>query len=161
MGVRIGRAERSMKIALRNNKDFWAGIMLIAVGAASIFIARGYPFGSTMRMGPGYFPSMLGGILALFGIYVLIIGLRSGEKITVHCSLRALIILTLSLVAFGFLMTHAGFIPAMAVLIFGSSSAGRDFKFVEILLLTVILTGLSVAIFIWGLGLPYPLIKGF
>jgi hypothetical protein len=150
-----------VKIALRNNKDFWAGIMLIAVGAASIFIARGYPFGSTMRMGPGYFPSMLGGILALFGIYVLIIGLRSGEKITVHCSLRALIILTLSLVAFGFLMTHAGFIPAMAVLIFGSSSAGRDFKFVEILLLTVILTGLSVAIFIWGLGLPYPLIKGF
>jgi predicted PurR-regulated permease PerM len=47
------------------------------------------------------------------------------------------------------------------VLIFGSASAGRDFKFVEILLLTVILTGLSVAIFIWGLGLPYPLIKGF
>jgi hypothetical protein len=68
-----------LKIALHNNKDFWAGIMLIAVGAASIFIARGYPFGSTMRMGPGYFPSMLGGILALFGIYVLIIGLRSGE----------------------------------------------------------------------------------
>ena len=135
--------------------------MLIAVGAASIFIARDYPFGSTMRMGPGYFPSMLGGILALFGIYVLIIGLRSGEKITVHCSLRALIILPLSLVAFGFLMTHAGFIPAMAVLIFGSASAGRGFKFVEILLLTVILTGLSVAIFIWGLGLPYPLIKGF
>ena len=40
-----------MKIELRSNKDFWAGIMLIATGAASIFIARGYPFGSTMRMG--------------------------------------------------------------------------------------------------------------
>ena len=135
--------------------------MLIAIGAASIFIARDYPFGSTMRMGPGYFPSMLGGILALFGIYVLIIGLRSGEKITVHCSLRALIVLPLSLVAFGVLMKHAGFIPALVVLIFGSASAGREFKFVEVLLLTVILTGLSVAIFIWGLGLPYPLIKGF
>jgi hypothetical protein len=150
-----------LKIALYHNKDFWAGIMLIATGAASIFIARDYPFGSTMRMGPGYFPTMLGGILVLFGIYVLIIGLRSGEKITVHCSLRALIVLSLSLVAFGFLMTHAGFIPALAVLIFGSASAGREFRFVEILLLTVILTGLSVAIFIWGLGLPYPLIKGF
>jgi hypothetical protein len=150
-----------MKIELRSNKDFWAGIMLIAFGAASIIIARGYPFGSTMRMGPGYFPSMLGGILALFGLYIMIIGLRRGEKITVHCSTWALIVLPFSLIAFGVLMTHAGFIPAMAVLIFGSASAGRDFKFVEVLLLTVILTGLSVAIFIVGLGLPYPLIKGF
>jgi hypothetical protein len=131
-----------MNTALRNNKDFWAGIMLIAFGAASIFIARGYPFGSTMRMGPGYFPTVLGTILVLFGIYV------------------ALLVLPLSLIAFGVLMTHAGFIPAMALLVFGSASAGREFKFVEVLLLTVILTGLSVAIFIWGLGLPYPLIKG-
>jgi hypothetical protein len=135
--------------------------MLITIGAASILIARGYPFGSTMRMGPGYFPSVLGAILLLFGIYVMIIGLRRGEKIAVHCSLRALIVLPLSLVAFGVLMTHAGFIPALVVLIFGSASAGREFKFVEVLLLTVILTGLSVAVFIWGLGLPYPLIKGF
>ena len=150
-----------MKIELRHNKNFWAGVMLIAIGAASIFMARGYPFGSTMRMGPGYFPSMLGGILVLFGIYVMIVGLRTGEKIAVHCSLRALIVLPLSLVAFGVLLPLAGFIPALAVLIFGSASAGREFKFVEVLLLTVILTTLSVAIFISALGLPYPLIKGF
>ena len=150
-----------MNIALRNNKDFWAGIMLMAFGAASIFIARGYPFGSTMRMGPGYFPSVLGAILVLFGVYVMIVGLRKGEKIAVRCSLRALIVLPLSLIAFGVLMTHAGFIPAMAALIFGSAAAGREFKVVEVLLLTVLLTGLSVAIFSWGLGLPYPLIKGF
>ena len=149
-----------MKIELRNNKDFWAGIMLSAAGAASIFIARGYPFGSAMRMGAGYFPTILGGILVLFGLYVMIIGLRTGEKIAVHCSLRALIVLPLSVVAFGILMAHAGFIPALAALIFGSASAGRDFKFSELLLLTLILTGLSVAVFIWGLGLPYPLIKG-
>jgi len=150
-----------MKIALRNNKDFWAGIMLIAFGAASILTARGYPFGSTTRMGPGYFPSMLGAILVLFGIYVTIVGLRRGEKITVHCSTRSLIVLSLSLVAFGVLMAYAGFIPALAVLIFGSALAGREFKYFEVLLLTLILTMLSVAVFIWGLGLPYPLIKGF
>lgn len=150
-----------MKIELRNNKDFWAGIMLIAAGAASILIARGYPFGSTMRMGPGYFPSMLGAILVLFGLYVMVTGLRTGEKIEVHCSHRALIVLPLSIVAFGVLMAHAGFIPALAVLIFGSASAGREFKFVEVLVLTLMLTALSVAVFIWGLGLPYPLIKGF
>ena len=150
-----------MKIELRKNKDFWAGVMLIATGAASILIARGYPFGSTTRMGPGYFPTMLGGILVLFGIYIMIVGLRTGEKITVPCSKRSLIVLSLSLVAFGVLMTYAGFLPALAVLTFGSASAGQQFKFSEILLLTLILTGLSVAVFIWGLGLPYPLVKGF
>jgi hypothetical protein len=149
-----------VKIDLRN-KDFWAGTLLIAIGATAFFIARGYPFGGTTRMGPGYFPSMLGGILVLFGSYVTANGLRKGEKIAVHCSLRALIVLSVSLVAFGVLMTHMGFLPAMAVLIFGSASAGREFKFVEVLRLTLILTGLSVAVFIWGLGLPYPLIKGF
>ncbi len=150
-----------MKVELRSNKDVWAGIMLIATGAASIFIARDYPFGTTMRMGPGYFPSLLGGILILFGSYVMVVGLLSGEKIEGHCSLRALIVLPLSVVSFGVLTTHAGFMPALAVLIFGSASAGKGFNFVEVLLLTVILTGLSVAVFIWGLGLPYPSIKGF
>jgi len=150
-----------MKIEFRNNKDFWAGIMLIGTGAVSIFIARDYPLGSTMRMGPGYFPSMLGGILVLFGIYVMILGLRRNEKIQGPWPLRALIVLPFSLVLFGVLMKHAGFIPALAALIFGSAAAGREFKFVEVLLLTVVLTGLSVAVFIWGLGLPYPVIKDF
>jgi len=150
-----------MKIECRDNKDFWAGIMLIATGAASIFIARHYPFGSTMRMGPGYFPSILGGILVLFGVYVTILGLLRNEKIQGRWSPRALMVLPFSLVLFGVLMKHAGFIPALAVLIFGSAAAGREFNFVEVMLLTVILIGLSVALFIWGLGLPYPLIRGF
>src|SRR5262245_36385674 len=149
-----------MKIGVCNNKDFWAGVLLIALGGAAIFIARDYPFGSTMRMGAGYFPSVLGGILVLFGIYIMAAGLRAGAMITVHCSPRALVLLSLSLIAFGVLMTYGGFIPALAALIFASASAGREFKFVEVLLLTVILTALSVAVFVWGLGLPYPLIKG-
>jgi hypothetical protein len=150
-----------MKIEWRNNKDFWAGIMLIIIGAASIVIALGYPFGSTVRMGPGYFPSILGGILVLFGLYIMVVGLRTNEKMTVRCSPRALIVLSLSLLAFGVLMKHAGFVPALVTLVFGSASAGREFRLAEVLLLTLALTGFSVAVFIWGLGLPYPLIKGF
>ena len=150
-----------MNVDIRNNKDFWAGVMLIATGLASILIARDYPLGSTFRMGPGYFPSVLGGILTLFGLSLLIKGLRSSEKITGSWSLRALIMLPLSFVLFGVLMDHAGFVPALAVLIFGSATASSEFKLVEVALLTVVLTALSVGIFIWGLGLPYPLLAGF
>jgi hypothetical protein len=150
-----------MNVDIRNNKDFWAGAMLIATGLAAVFIAREYPFGSAFRMGPGYFPSVLGGVLALFGLVLLVRGLRNSEKIVGGWSLRALIVLPLSFVMFGALMDHAGFVPALVVLIFGSAAGGSEFKFGEIALLTVVLTVLSVAIFIWGLGLPYPLLVGF
>jgi putative tricarboxylic transport membrane protein len=112
-------------------------------------------------MGPGYFPRVLGGILVLFGLYVMVRGLRINEKIRGNWSVRALIVLPLSMVLFGVLMELAGFIPALAVLIFVSAASGREFKVKEVLLLTVFLGVLSVAMFIWGLGLPYPLIKGF
>jgi hypothetical protein len=149
-----------MKLELRSNKDFWAGMMFAGTGAGAMFMARHYPFGTTLRMGPGYFPIVLSGILILFGIYVMLRGLRKNEKIQGNWSLRALIILPLSIVVFGILMDLAGFIPALAALVFISAASGREFRFVEVLLLTLFLGGLSVAMFIWGLGLPYPLIKG-
>lgn len=150
-----------MKMAFLNKKDFWAGMMLLGIGAAAMFIARDYRFGSALRMGPGFFPSILGGILIAFGVCIMAVGLRSGEKTQSSLSLRALVMLPLSLVLFGVLIEKAGFLPALAVLVFVSAASGREFKFVEVLLLTALLTVASVALFIWGLGLPYPLIKGF
>ena len=150
-----------MQLELRNNKDFWAGMTFTGTGAVAMFIARKYPFGTTLHMGPGYFPRVLGGILILFGIYIMLRGLRSNEKIEGNWSVRALIVLPFSMVLFGLMMEHAGFIPALVALVFGSASASREFKFVDVLLLTLLLTVMSVGLFIWGLGLPYPLIKSF
>ena len=149
-----------MKLALANNKDVWAGLMLIAIGAAAIFVARSYPFGTALRMGPGFFPVVLGGLLIVFGLAVLAIGLRQGESMTGSWSLRALVILPLSLILFGLLMEYAGFVPAMLVLIVGSATASTEFRFLEVLLFAAGLTALSVAVFVWALGLPYPLIVG-
>jgi uncharacterized membrane protein len=147
-----------MKLEFSNSKDFWAGMMFIGIGVMAVFIARAYSFGATLRMGPGYFPSVLGGILILFGIFIMAKGLRgSSEKISGNWSPRALIVLPLSVVLFGVLMKYLGFIPALVVLIFGSAAAGKEFKFFEVVILTALLTLLSVAVFIWGLGLPYSL----
>jgi hypothetical protein len=150
-----------MKQELCKNKDFWAGLMLIGIGAAAMFIARDYRFGSASRMGPGFFPTLLSMILIAFGGGIMAVGLRSGEKIRGRVSLRALVLLPLSLVLFGILMEVAGYIPALVALAFLSAASGREFKFVEVLLMTALLTVASTALFIWGLGLPYPLIKGF
>jgi hypothetical protein len=143
------------------NRDFWTGVMFSTVGAAAILMARDYPYGSTLRMGAGYFPTLLGGILILFGIYIMVKGLRKSEKFEGAWSLRALIVLPAITILFGVLLERAGFLPALMVLAFGSAAAGREFKWGEALLFTLFLTILSLAVFIWGLGLPYPLFKGF
>ena len=146
-----------MQIEIRNNRDVWAGAMLIGTGAVSVIVARDYAFGTSLRMGPGYFPSVLGGLLVLFGIYLVASGLKSKEKIEGGWSLRALIMLPLSLVLFGLLMEYAGFVPALMVLIVGSSAAGSEFKLVEALALALGITAFAVGLFIYGLGLPYPM----
>ena len=150
-----------MKLEFRGNKDFWSGLMFLVIGALAVLVARDYPFGRLQRMGAGYFPTLLGWVLILFGIYIMAKGLRRSEKIPGSWSVRAFIVLPLVMVLFGILMNRAGFIPALAVLAFGSAAAGKEFKWGEVLVLTGFMTLLSVAVFILGLGLPYPLIKGF
>ena len=150
----------AVKPSIFENRDFWAGLFLVAIGAAAIFIARHYAFGTALRMGPGYFPIVLGALLVLFGIYILASGLYTNEPIAGGWSLRALIILPLSLVLFGILIDRAGFIPAMLVLTFGSATASSEVRPLEALLFSIFLTVLCAAVFVWGLGLPYPLIAG-
>lgn len=146
---------------LPNSKDFWSGVMLIAIGSGAVVMARDYPFGTPQRMGAGFFPIVLGVVLVMFGLFFAARGLRAPVPIEGSWSLRPLIVLPLAFVLFGLLMEKAGFVPAMLVLIAGSAAAGTEFRLGEVLALSVLLTSLCVALFIYALGLPYPLIVGF
>jgi Tripartite tricarboxylate transporter TctB family len=152
--------ELRTKIPLMNNRRFLAGIMFLAIGGVAIYLAQDYPMGSALRMGPGYFPIVLGGVMGLFGIYELIIGVLKPAPVQGNWSVRALIILPVAAIIFGVLMEHGGFIPAMVALVFVSALAGPEFKFVEVLLLAIGLTIGCTGLFIYGLGLPYPLFTG-
>ena len=149
-----------MKFDWRNNRDFFAGLVYIGLGIVAMWIARDYPFGSALRMGPGYFPTVLGGIMIVFGIMVLLMGVKNNEKMKGTWSIRALIVLPLATGVFGFVMEHAGFLPALALLIPMSAASGNEFRWGEIILLTIGLLVICTGVFIYGLGLPYPLIKG-
>ena len=149
-----------MKIPLYRNKDFLAGLMFIGIGGTAMIIARDYPFGSALRMGPGYFPSVLGAILIVFGLWTLLIGLMRQEPVKRTWSVRALIILPLTALVFGIMMEKAGFVPALLLLALMSATATPKFRIVEQGILAIGLTVLSVSLFIYGLGLPYPLFGG-
>ena len=149
-----------MKFEWNNNRDFLAGLFYIFIGASGWYMALDYPFGSALRMGPGYFPIVLSAIMICFGILIMLMGVKNNIKLKGNWSIRALIVLPIATAAFGWLMEEAGFIPAMLVLIPLSAASGREFEWKEISMLTVGLTILCTLMFIEGLGLPYPLIKG-
>ena len=143
---------------LFGSKDFWAGVMLMALGVLTVAIARTYPMGTVLRMGAGFFPTVLGWILVVFGAVLVIKGLRSTDRIDRNWSPRALVLIPVTLVLFGLLIERIGFVPSLFVLIVGSATASSEFRLLEAVSVGAVLTALSVAVFIWGLGLPYPLL---
>lgn len=149
-----------MRLELRSNKDFLAGLLFLILGGFAVAVASNYPMGSTMRMGPGYFPTALGVILCLFGAYLVVRGIRTGGKMESGWAWRPLAFITLSIVLFGFLLDRAGMVPALVAMFFVAAAAGREFRFKEVLLLTVVMGAFAAAVFLYGLKLPYPLFPG-
>ena len=144
-------------IKIKSPKDFWAGLMFVAFGLFFMVGARNYRLGSAARMGPAYFPMMLGGVLAVIGGIVFFRSLvAKGEKVAA-IPLRLLFLITLSLLGFGYLLQPIGLVLALAFLIVLSAWAGHEFRLREVLLLSVVLIILSVGVFAKGLGLPFPL----
>ena len=146
-----------MKIELRNNKDFFAGLLFIVIGLLAMVMAQKFPMGTSLRMGPGYFPTVLSGIMMAFGLYVMVRGLITSDKIEGAWGIRPLVLVTLGLVAFGFIMERLGMVLALFALFFISALGGHEFKFKEVLILAVVMTAAAWGIFIYGLGLPYRL----
>lgn len=148
-----------MKIDLLNNKDFFAGLLMVVIGGGAFYMALDYPFGSTLRMGPGYFPRVLAGVLIAFGVFVLIRGLLSSEKIKGRWGWKPLAYIVAALVAFGFIMDRFGLIPALVAMFFISAAGGHEFKWIEVTILTIVMILFAVSVFVWGLNMPYPLIQ--
>ncbi len=150
-----------MKPDLRGSKDFLAGLLFLVIGVAAMVVAREYPFGTAMRMGSGYFPTVLGGVLALFGLFLTIRGIRSREREgAVAWGWWPLACIAASMLLFGFLMTRLGLVPALVALFFTAALGGREFRFGEVLALTAVMTAFAVGVFVYVLKLPFALFPG-
>ena len=154
-GVIQTREEEIVKI--KSQEDFWAGLMFIGFGILAIVVARDYPMGSAGRMGPGYFPTYLGALMIVIGAIMTGRGFRAQGEDVGPIGWRPLLWLSAAFAAFGLLIEGAGFVLALAALIIASSLAGRDTRLLELAVLIVVLITASVALFIYGLELPYPL----
>jgi Tripartite tricarboxylate transporter TctB family len=149
-------------VRIRSPKDFWAGVMFAGIGA--FFVAwslANYALGSAVRMGPGYFPVLLGGLLVLLGAGILLKSLAlDGPKVAAF-HFRPLLLVALAVVAYGYLMKPGGLVVATAAAVFIGALAGNEFKWKEVLAVAAVLVIFSWLVFVKGLTLPFPLCPEF
>ncbi|HEV8342329.1 MAG TPA: tripartite tricarboxylate transporter TctB family protein [Candidatus Binatia bacterium] len=143
---------------MRNPKDFWAGVIYIAFGLIAVIIALDYGMGTALRMGPGYFPTVLGVLLIVIGTVSLIRSfLQSGSPIG-GFAIKGLLIIVGSTFLFALIVREVGLVIALPILVIMTSYASVHFRWGPTLALAAGITIFCVLVFIKGLGVPLPMI---
>ena len=157
---------------IKSQKDFFSGLMFLVVGAAFAWGATTYNVGEGARMGPGYFPLMLGVLLAVLGLAILfeslVVETEDGEKIG-SIAWKPLTFIIASNLAFGVLLgglpkfgiPAMGLIAAIYALVFIASFAGDRFIAKETAILSTVLAVLSYVTFVWALKLQFQVWPSF
>jgi len=162
---------------IKSQQDWWAGWMFIAFGIFFIIVALGtpefvdkivgtrlipgYQMGSSVRMGPAYFPVVLGGILAILGLLVLFDSIVEDGPAVSAFHFRPLLFIAVSSLAFAYLLKPLGLVLASIALVFISAYGGHEFKWKEVAIMSVILVIFSVLVFVKALALPFPICPDF
>lgn len=157
---------------IKSQKDFFCGLMFMGVGVAFAWGASTYNVGTGARMGPGYFPLMLGVLLAVIGAVVtftaLVVETVGGEKIG-KIAWKPLIFIIGANVIFGILLAGLpkigfpafGLIIATYALVFVASMAEAGWKFRTTLILATVLAVGSYLAFVVGIKLQFPVWPSF
>jgi hypothetical protein len=159
-------------VLIKSQKDFWSGLMFIAVGGGFAIGAQNYTVGTSARMGPGYFPMLVGILLAVLGAIILFKSLTvetpDGDKIG-KWAWRPLFFVIAANLAFGALLVgipswgipHMGMVVAIIAMTYIAALGGDEFNFKEVTILAIILAVGSYVAFVWGLNLQFPVWPSF
>lgn len=140
---------------MRLTKDLLSGVMFSVFGLGAAIIASGYGFGTPARMGPGFFPIVVGVLLAVMGLALIVQSLLHPEddEPVERVHLRPLFFISAAIAAFGILMEERGLIAALVALIVIARFAGREGSLLELAIMVIVLIAVAVGIFVYGLNI--------
>jgi len=158
---RFGILRNAIMRFIRAPKDFWAGLLFIAIGALAVIVALNYPLGTAARMGPGYFPRALGSLLMFLGALSVFRSFREkGERI-VRWKIRPIVITLGSTVIFGLILQYVGLALSTVFLVCASSAASHEFRPLEALIVALFMAVLCTAVFVYGINVQMPVWPAF
>jgi hypothetical protein len=143
---------------IRNPKDFWTGLIYIFFGSSAILIARDYSMGTAVKMGPAYFPTILGGLLLAIGVISVIRSFVVPGPGLGAFAIKGLVLITVSVVVFGSVVRGLGVAITLPLLIIVSAYGSTRFRWRPTLVMAAGLTIFCVFVFLKGLGIPLPII---
>ena len=148
---------------IKNQKDFWAGVLFIAFGAFFAGFGLQYRIGTADKMGPGYFPTALGVIVILLGMVTSVGGLsaKATPEKAEKSHLPTLLLILGSVMLFGLLFRPLGLIVSLFLLVAISSYASHEFSLKATLINAAMLIVICLVVFVWGLKLQFQLWPSF
>jgi hypothetical protein len=145
-----------MVLRVKSPRDLGAGIVFAAIGLVGLWFGRAYTFGSAARMGPGYFPMVLSGLLMLFGAGIALRSLVLDGPPIERASLRSTGLIVACILLFGLMIGTAGLGPTVVAVTILAAIGMKDAQPLETLALGVGLAVFSVLVFVYGLRQPLP-----
>ena len=142
---------------IRAPKDFWAGLVFVAIGGGFILLSHRYRLGDLHRMGPAMFPTLVGALLAALGAVIAFRSFVLVGAAVPRFYARPIGLSLLAIVLFGIALQWLGLVAAVAVVVLVGAQASREVRPLETLALAAVMIVFSVSVFVWLLGLPLPL----
>jgi hypothetical protein len=146
---------------IRSPKDFWAGLLFIGLGILAITVGSRYNLGTAARMGPGYFPRILGILLIVLGMIITFRGVRWDGEPLQKWRWRPTLVVLLSVVVYGLLIGWLGMAISTVLLIVAASAASHEFRWKESIVAGLLLSAMAVVVFVVGLSVQLPIWPAF
>ncbi len=143
---------------IRSDKDLWAGLTYVFFGSVAIIVGRDYPMGTAFKMGPAYFPNILGALLMLIGVISVIRSFVLPSSPIGAFSLAGVALVSVAVFVFGFLVRRAGLAIALPLLVVISAYGSAKFRWGPTLAIAAGLTVFCALVFVKGLGIPLPVL---
>jgi hypothetical protein len=136
-------------------KQLLSGLFFILLGGGAASLSLRHSLGTMTRMGPGYFPLLIGSLLALIGVVVTIRSLLPAAENTPmeRIAVRPLAILAAAVVAFALLLRPYGLVAAITALTAIGWTADRDRRLRELPVMIVVLCGIAYGVFVYALNI--------
>ena len=148
---------------IRNHRDFWSGVLFIVTGLLFVVLSRQYQLGTAAKMGPGYFPTILGALMAVLGLMILAgsMAKRAQPLKIERVDFKAILLVLVAVAVYALTLPKLGFIVALFLLIGISSIASHEFSWKTTVISSVVLLVFSWLVFVKGLELQFPFLPAF
>lgn len=155
-----------MKLKFKfNRKEFWSSFLMLFIGVATVVGSQNYQMGTLVRMGPGYFPLLLGALLTIIALLILF----SPEALTEDGTEDDEVVLTMreqiitwtlvigSVVLFIIIGKYGGLIPATFVMCTVAALGDRGNTLKTAIIIGIVMSILSAGLFAYGLQIQFPM----